>query len=67
MQIIKKLAKESKVIEFVLVMLIVFSFDFIFIFRYGFGLSFIHVLIAFFNVALIFSVIAFPTTPTPPA
>jgi len=59
MQVIKNLAKDSKVIEFLLVMLIVFSFDFIFIFRYGFGLSFVHILIAFFNVALVFSVIAF--------
>ena len=59
METIKHLAQKSKILEFLFVVLIVFSFDLIFIFRYGFGVSFVHLLIAFFNVSLILAIIAF--------
>jgi len=59
MKAIKGLAQKSRIFEFLIVALIVFSFDLIFIFRYGFGVSFVHLFIAFFNVSLILAIIAF--------
>ncbi len=59
MKTIKKIAQNSKIIEFLFVVFIVFSFDFIFISRYGFGVSLGHWLIAFFNVAIVLAVLSF--------
>ncbi|MFH0767004.1 MAG: LTA synthase family protein [Bacillota bacterium] len=59
MNTIKKIALNSKIIEFLFVVFVVFSFDFIFIMRYGFGVTLGHWLIAFFNVAIILAVLSF--------
>lgn len=58
MKTVEKIAKKSKLFEFLLVTLIVFSFDLIFIFRYGFTLTFVHLIIAFFNVSIVLAIIA---------
>ncbi len=59
---IKKIAKKTKSIEFVLVFLIVFGLDLVFLLRYGLGVSLDYVVIVFFNIALIVSIITFIKT-----
>ncbi len=59
MNTIEKIAQKSKVLEFLLVTLVVFSFDLIFSIRYGFHLTLIHLIIALFNVTFILALIAF--------
>jgi len=59
MKTIKNIAHNSKIVEFLFVVFVVFSFDFIFILRYGFGVSLGHWLIAFFNVAIVLAVLSF--------
>ena len=56
---ITKLIKETHIIEFLMVAFVVLTLDLIFIFRYGFGVSLGHMLIAFFNVTLVLSIISF--------
>lgn len=59
MQFIKKLATKSFIIELLLMVFIIFSFDIIFIMKYGFTITFSHWLIAFFNVMVVVSALAF--------
>lgn len=59
MKTIRNIAQNSKIIEVLFVVFVVFSFDFIFILRYGFGVSLGHWLIAFFNVAIVLAVLSF--------
>ncbi|HAX03971.1 MAG: hypothetical protein A2Y45_07340 [Tenericutes bacterium GWC2_34_14] len=59
MNFIKKLATKSMLIEWLLVITIIFALDTIFILRYGFTISFRHWIIAFFNVAVVLSAISF--------
>ena len=59
MKFIKTLATKSMIIEWLVVTFIVFSFDFIFIMKYGFNISLSHWIIAFFNVMVVVSAIAF--------
>lgn len=58
MKRIKELAQKNLIVEFLAIVCIVFTFDFIFIMWYGFGVSLAHWLVAFFNVAIILSVIS---------
>lgn len=59
MHYLKKLATKSMLIEWLIVIAIVFTLDAIFILRYGFSISFRHWIIAFFNVAVVLSAISF--------
>lgn len=59
MQLFKKLATKSFVIELFVMVFIIFSFDFIFIMKYGFSITFGHWIIAFFNVMVVVSALAF--------
>ena len=56
---IKNIANKSLIIEFLFIILIIFTFDLVFILRYGFGVSLGHWLVAFFNVAIIISTLSF--------
>ncbi|PKK93797.1 MAG: hypothetical protein CVV61_02755 [Tenericutes bacterium HGW-Tenericutes-6] len=56
---LKKIAQNSHIIEFLFVAFIVFTFDLIFILRYGFDITFTHMLIAFFNILIVLSVLSF--------
>ena len=58
MQKIKNLAQKNLIVEFLFIVFIVFTFDAIFIFKYGFGIDFVHWIVAFFNVAIIISILA---------
>jgi len=62
MKRIKELAQKNLIVEFLAIVLIIFTFDFIFIMRYGFGVSLAHWLVAFFNVLIILSVISLVRT-----
>lgn len=62
MKRIKELAQKNLIVEFLAIVCIVFTFDFIFIMWYGFGVSLAHWLVAFFNVAIILSVISLVRT-----
>ncbi|RJX24318.1 MAG: LTA synthase family protein [Acholeplasma sp.] len=59
MNVIKKLATKSHLIEWLLITFVVFTFDFIFIMKYGFSITLEHYIIAFFNVMLVLSILAF--------
>ena len=62
MKRIKELAQKNLIVEFLAIVCIVFTFDFIFIMWYGFGVSLAHWLVAFFNVAIILSIISLVRT-----
>ena len=59
MNVIKKIATKSHLLEWMLITIVVFAFDLIFIFKYGFTITLEHYVIAFFNVMLVLSVLAF--------
>jgi phosphoglycerol transferase MdoB-like AlkP superfamily enzyme len=59
MRFLKRLATKSMIIEWLVIMLVVFTFDFIFLAKYGFHITLSHWIIAFFNVMLVVSILAF--------
>lgn len=59
MKFIKKLSTPSILIESILMVFIILSFDILFVVKYGFHITFSHWIIAFFNILLVLSVIAF--------
>lgn len=58
MNFIKRLATNSMVIEWILIIFITFTFDAIFMMKYGFDITFRHLIIALFNVLFVVSAIA---------
>ncbi len=59
MKFIKKLATQSILIESILMVFIISSFDVLFVLKYGFQITFAHWVIAFFNILVVLSVLAF--------
>jgi lipoteichoic acid synthase len=57
MKFLSTLNKKTHLIEFLLMIFVVFTFDIIFVIRYGFNLSFKHWMVAFFNAGIIVSLL----------
>lgn len=58
MNFIKRLAANSMVIEWILIIFVTFTFDVVFMMKYGFDITFRHLIIALFNVLFVVSAIA---------